>query len=168
MFGDLRTPHDLFEIQLQCLYSAERQLIQILPLLADKAQDSRLRAGFEEHLRETESHMARLHTIGQVLNLDVECASPGPEDEAIHNFLAESQEATQQHAPHELPDSALLATAQRIEHYGIAGYGTAADYAERLGHTQATQLLHQTLAEAQQTHSRLAELTSSYFPPLAG
>jgi ferritin-like metal-binding protein YciE len=159
MFGNLRTPHDLFEIQLQCLYSAESQLIQILPLLVGTAQDSRMRAGFEEHLRETESHMARLHTIGQVLNLDLECASPDAEE--LHNFLAEGREATQ-HAPHELAGSALLATAQRIEHYGIAGYGTAADYAERLGHIQATQLLHQTLAEAQQTHSKLAALASCY------
>jgi ferritin-like metal-binding protein YciE len=160
MFGNLRTPHDLFEIQLQCLYSAERQLVQILPLLADKAQDSRLRAGFEEYLRETQRHMARLHTIGQVLNLDLECTSPDLED--IHNILGSGQEAVPQHAPQELPSSALLATAQRIEHYEIAGYGTAAGYAERLGHTQATQLLHQTLAEAQQTHSRLAELASCY------
>ena len=166
MFGNLRTPHDLFEIQLQCLYSAESQLIQILPLLAGKAQDSRLRAGFEEHLRETESHMARLHTIGQVLNLDLECASPDAEE--MHNFLAEGRKAGPQHAPHELPDSALLATAQCIEHYEIAGYGTAADYAERLGHTQVTQLLHQTLAEAQQTHSKLAALASCYCQPQAG
>jgi ferritin-like metal-binding protein YciE len=162
MFGDLRTPHDLFEIQLQCLYSAERQLVQILPLLANKAQNSQLRAGFEAHLRETEIHLARLHTIGQVLNLDLECVSPNSEE--LHNFLAENHGAAQQHALHEYQDNALLATAQRIEHYEIAGYGTAADYAERLGHTQATQLLHQTLAEAQQTHSRFAELASSYFP----
>jgi ferritin-like metal-binding protein YciE len=167
MFGNLRTPHDLFEIQLQCLYNAERQLTQILPLLADKADDSCLRAGLEEHLRETKSHMARLHTIGQVLNLDLECAGPGPEDEAMHNFLAESQEVAQQRLLQELPGSALLATAQRIEHYEIAGYGTAADYAQRLGHAQATQLLYQTLAEAQQAHSRLAELASSYFPSQA-
>jgi ferritin-like metal-binding protein YciE len=160
MFGDLRTPHDLFEIQLQCLYSAERQLVQILPLLADKAKDSRLRAGFEEHLRKTESHMARLHTIGQVLNLDLECVGPGPEE--LQYYLAENKGVAQQHAPHELPASALLATAQRIEHYEITGYGTAADYAERLGHIQATQLLHQTLAEAQQNHGKLAELASSY------
>jgi ferritin-like metal-binding protein YciE len=165
MFGNLRTPHDLFEIQLQCLYSAERHLVQILPLLAEKAQNSQLRAGFEEHLRETESHLARLHTIGQVLNLDLECASPDPEE--LHNFLAEGQDAIQQHALHGFQDNALLATAQRIEHYEIAGYGTAADYAERLGHTQATQLLHQTLAEAQQTRSRFAELASSYLPPQA-
>lgn len=166
MFGNLRTPHDLFEIQLQCLYSAECQLIKIIPLLADKTQDGRLRAGFEEYLRETENHMARLHTIGQVLNLDLECASPDAEE--MHNFLAEGQEAAPQHVPHELPNSILLATAQRIEHYEIAGYGTAADYAERLGHTQATQLLHQTLAEAQQTRSKLAELANYYCQPQAG
>jgi ferritin-like metal-binding protein YciE len=163
MFGDLRTPHDLFEIQLQCLYNAERQLVQILPLLADKAKDSQLRDGFEAHLRETESHMARLHTIGQVLNLDLECVSPSPEE--LHHFLAESQEMTPQHAADELPASALIATAQRIEHYEVAGYSTAADYATRLGHTQASQLLHQTLAEAQQTHNKLTVMVSSYCQP---
>jgi ferritin-like metal-binding protein YciE len=158
MFGNLRTPHDLFEIQLQCLYSAERQLVQILPLLADQAKDSRVRAGFEEHLRETENHMARLHTIGQVLNLDLECMNY----EDVNGILTDSDGTSLVNTLGEQPDGALLATAQRIEDYEIAGYGTAASYAADLGHTKATELLHQTLVEAQQTHTKLAELASSY------
>lgn len=158
MFGNLRTPHDLFEIQLQCLFNAERQLVQLLPRLADKAEDSSLRAGFEAHLRETESHLARLHTIGQVLNLDLECTSC----EELSGLLVSSPEAVPGSSPDELPNSALLATAQRIENYEIAGYSTAATYAQNLGHIQATELLHQTLAEAQQTYSRLTALASSY------
>jgi ferritin-like metal-binding protein YciE len=158
MFGNLRTLHDLFEIQLQCLYNAERKLVQLLPQLATNAKDSRLRVGFEKQLRETESHMARLHTIGQVLNLDLECTSC----EELANFLAEGTDAALSNTTSEMPDSALLATAQRIEEYEIVGYSTAATYAENLGHSQATELLHQTLAEVQHAHGRLAETVSSY------
>lgn len=158
MFDKLETLDDLFEMQLKDLYSAENQLVKALPMMAEKAKDGRLRAGFERHLRETENQVERLERIGKNLNLDLD----GQTCKAMAGLIAEGQETMSERATDEVMDAALIAASQRIEHYEISGYGTAAHYAERLGHNEAANLLRQTLEEEQLTDTKLNELAKNY------
>ncbi|QIX60194.1 ferritin-like domain-containing protein [Hymenobacter sp. BT18] len=158
MFDKLETLDDLFEMQLKDLYSAENQLLKALPLMAEKAKDGRLRAGFSKHLHETETQVKRLERIGKALNLDLE----GHTCKAMAGLIAEGQETMSERATEEVMDAALIAAAQRIEHYEISGYGTAAHFAGRLGHEQAAELLRQTLDEEQLTDTKLNDLAKNY------
>ena len=157
MFSKLETLDDLFEMQIKDLYSAEHQLVKALPLMAEKAQDPRLRDGFMRHAGETKNHIARLEQIGQGLNVDL----GGHTCKAMEGLIAEGQETMSERATAEVMDAALIAASQRIEHYEISGYGTAAHYAERLGHTEAAGLLRQTLQEEQFTDTKLNDLAKS-------
>ncbi len=158
MFSKLETLDDLFEMQIKDLYSAEHQLVKALPLMAEKAQDSRLRDGFMRHAGETKNHIARLEQIGQGLNVDL----GGHTCKAMEGLIAEGQETMSERATPEVMDAALIAASQRIEHYEISGYGTAAHYAERLGHTESAGLLRQTLQEEQFTDTKLNDLAKNY------
>lgn len=158
MFDKLETLDDLFEMQLKDLYSAETQLVKALPLMAEKAKDGRLRAGFTKHLHETEKQVERLQRIGESLGLDLD----GHTCKAMAGLIAEGQETMSERATDEVMDAALIAAAQRIEHYEISGYGTAAHFADRLGHTQAAELLRQTLDEEQFTDTKLNDLAKNY------
>jgi ferritin-like metal-binding protein YciE len=158
MSDKLETLDDLFELQLKDLYSAETQLVKALPLMAEKAKDGRLRAGLTKHLHETEKQVQRLERIGQKMGL----APGGHTCKAMAGLIAEGQETMSAQAMPEVMDAALIAAAQRIEHYEIAGYGTAAHYADRLGSTQAAALLLQTLDEEQLTDTKLNDLAKNY------
>jgi len=158
MFDKLETLDDLFEMQLKDLYSAETQLVKALPMMVKKAKDSRLRAGFERHLSETENQVERLERIGKKLDLNL----AGHTCKAMAGLIAEGQETMSERATDEVMDAALIAASQRIEHYEISGYGTAAHYAERLGHNEAANLLRQTLSEEQLTDTKLNELAKNY------
>ncbi|TGE16613.1 YciE/YciF ferroxidase family protein [Hymenobacter elongatus] len=158
MFDKLKTLDDLYEMQLKDLYSAEKQLVKALPQMAAAAKDGRLRAGFEHHLRETENQVARLEKIGKAMELDL----GGHTCKAMQGLIAEGQETMSERATDEVMDAALIAASQRIEHYEISGYGTAAHFAERLGHSDAATLLRQTLAEEQLTDTKLNELAKNY------
>jgi ferritin-like metal-binding protein YciE len=158
MFDKLETLDDLFEMQLKDLYSAENQLVKALPLMAEKAKDARLQAGFNRHLHETEKQVERLEKIGKAMGIDLE----GHTYKAMAGLIAEGQETMSERATEEVMDAALIAAAQRIEHYEISGYGTAAHFAERLGNTQAADLLRQTLDEEQLTDTKLNDLAKNY------
>jgi ferritin-like metal-binding protein YciE len=158
MFDKLETLDDLFEMQLKDLYSAENQLVEALPLMAERAKDGRLRAGFTKHLHETEKQIQRLEKIGEALDLDL----GGHTCQAMKGLIAEGQETMSERATEEVMDAALIAAAQRIEHYEISGYGTAAHFAERLGHDHAAELLRQTLDEEQLTDTKLNDLAKNY------
>ncbi len=158
MFDKLETLDDLFEMQLKDLYSAESQLVEALPLMAERAKDGRLRAGFTKHLHETEKQLQRLEKISEALDLDLD----GHTCQAMKGLIAEGQETMSERATEEVMDAALIAAAQRIEHYEISGYGTAAHFAERLGHDEAADLLRQTLDEEQLTDTKLNDLAKNY------
>ncbi|MCR5886949.1 ferritin-like domain-containing protein [Hymenobacter sp. J193] len=158
MFDKLKSLDDLFAEQLKDLYSAETQLVKALPDMASEARDARLRQGFETHLQETINQVSRLEQIGRGLNLDL----TGHTCKAMQGLVAEGKETIAEDATDEVKDAALIAAAQRVEHYEISGYGTAAHYAERLGHTEAASLLRQTLQEEQLTDTKLNDLAKSY------
>jgi ferritin-like metal-binding protein YciE len=156
--GKLNSLEDLFAEQLKDLYSAETQLVKALPMMAQEANDPRLRQAFETHLQETQNQVARLEQIGRGLNVDL----GGHTCKAMQGLVAEGKETLSEDATAEVKDAALIAASQRIEHYEISGYGTARHFAERLGHTEAASLLSQTLQEEQLTDTKLNDLAKGY------
>ena len=151
----LQSLEDVFVEQLADLYSAERQLVQALPKMAQAAQSEELRTAFETHLRQTQDHVSRLEQIFQ----DVEGSIPQEHCEGMEGLIREGDEILQAGGDRTARDAALIAAAQRVEHYEIAGYGTARTLADQLGHDRAEKLLDETLdeeAEADQLLTKIA------------
>jgi ferritin-like metal-binding protein YciE len=142
--------------QIEDLYDAEQRLTSALPKMAEAAHDPMLKSAFQEHLHETEHQVTRLERIFQMLN-----QSPTSETcDAMKGLIKEGEKAIDAEAEPEIRDAALIAAAQRVEHYEIAAYGTARSFAERLGRHDVAQILQETLEEekaADQKLNRLAE-----------
>ena len=158
MSDKLKTLNDLLHEQLRDLYSAEHQLLDVMPDMVSAAKDARLKHAFETHLQQTRNHVARLEQIGQGMNLDLK----GHKCKAMEGLLKEGDDMIHEDATDEVIDAGLIASAQRVEHYEIAGYGTAAHYAERTGNPETAELLRQTLKEEQDTDTSLNQLAKSY------
>jgi len=149
----ISTLQDAYIEQLRDLYSAENQLIKGLPKMAKAAQSEELKAGFEEHLEQTKEHAARLTEIFEELDEK----PTGKKCAAMAGLLEEGDETISEDATPEVRDALLIAAAQRIEHYEIAGYGTVKTYAHLLGHEDAAKLLEETLQEEMETDEKLTE-----------
>lgn len=147
---------ELYVEQLQDLYSAEQQIIKALPKMIDAAQSEELRSGLTEHLEVTKTHASRIETICQELD-----ENPSNEKcKGMEGVLREGSDLVKEVTNPEVRDAAIIAAAQRVEHYEMAGYGTARTYATLLGYDEAANSLEQTLEEekeADQTLSGLAE-----------
>jgi ferritin-like metal-binding protein YciE len=139
----LQSLHDLFVEQLQDLYSAETQLVQALPEMAAAASHEELRDAFEQHLEETRNHVRRLDSIFS----DIGVPASGQTCKGMQGLVAEGREVLSMQGDATVIDAALIAAAQRVEHYEIAAYGTAKTLAGDLDLGDAKDLLDQTLDE---------------------
>jgi ferritin-like metal-binding protein YciE len=147
----------LYVEELKDLYSAEKQLIQALPKMAKKAQNAQLKQAFQQHLEITQTQLERLDRVFEGLG-----KSPrGKKCKAMEGLIEEGKEMMQEDMEPDVMDAALIAAAQRIEHYEIAGYGTVRTYANLLGEKDATKLLQQTLDEEGQADKILTQLAES-------
>ncbi|HSU59323.1 MAG TPA: ferritin-like domain-containing protein [Bryobacteraceae bacterium] len=154
---DLNSFKDLFINQIEDLYDAENRLTKALPKMADAASSSQLKQAIQHHLTETQGHVSRLETIFRELNLE-----PKRETcEAMKGLVAEGEEMIKAKGDPDVKDAALIAAAQRVEHYEISGYGTARAFAKRLGMTQAANLLQQTLSEEEAADRKLNQIAES-------
>jgi ferritin-like metal-binding protein YciE len=153
----LETLQDLYVHELKDLYSAEKQLIRALPKMAKAAKDNKLAAGFEEHLEQTKQHVARLERILS----NHKKSTRGSRCKGMEGIIAEGAEMVEEEADPEVKDAGLISAAQRVEHYEIAGYGTARTYAEMLGDNEGAKLLQTTLGEEEQTDQKLTKLAKS-------
>lgn len=147
----------LYVEELKDLYSAEKQILQALPKMAKKATNPQLKAGFQEHLRQTEEQVKRLDLIFEGLGK----SGRGKKCKGMEGLLEEGKEVMQEDMDEETRDAALIAAAQRVEHYEIAGYGTVRTYAQLLGETEAAKLLQQTLDEEGATDKKLTALAEA-------
>ncbi len=145
----------LYVEQLKDIYSAENQLVEALPKMAKAASSTDLRKAFQAHLQQTKTHVQRIETIFKELNY-----SPnGPKCKAMEGLIEEGAELLEEDdIEPEVLDAALIAAAQRVEHYEIAAYGTVRAYAKQLGHSDAAKTLQSTLDEEYDTDDRLSEL----------
>jgi len=153
----LTTLEDLLTENLKDLYSAENQLVKALPKMAKAASNPDLRAGFEEHLEQTKTHVERLEQVCKELGV----TPKGKKCVAMEGLIEEGKEMIEEDAEDEVRDAGLIAAAQKVEHYEISAYGTARTWAEQLGHDGAAKLLQETLDEEVATDSKLTELATS-------
>ena len=149
--------HDLFIHELQDLYSAEKQILGILPKMTDSASNTMLKEGFKAHYKQTENQVKRLEKIQDDMGIDLE----GSKCKGMEGLIKEGTELMQKDATPEAMDAALISAAQRVEHYEIAGYGTAITYAKLMKHKDAEKLLKETIDEEETNDKKLTELATS-------
>ena len=150
----LESLQELYVEQLKDLHSAEEQIIEALPKMIEKASHAELRQAFEAHLRQTREQLRRLDQIGQRAGQKL----TGHKCKGMAGLLEEGEETLKERADSDVLDAALIAAAQRVEHYEMAGYGCARTYAHLLGLDDDLKLLQQTLDEEGDTDHLLTDL----------
>jgi ferritin-like metal-binding protein YciE len=151
---ELNSLDELFQCELRDLYDAEYRLTDALPKLAEKASSSELKRAFQNHLRETEKHIERLESIFERIGVQAE----REKCDAMVGIIKEGDHVLSATGDGHVIDAALIAAAQRAEHYEIAGYGTARSYARQLGNAYAAELLEQTLDEEKAADEKLTSI----------
>jgi ferritin-like metal-binding protein YciE len=151
---------ELFVQELKDLYSAESQLVKALPKMAKGATNPELRQAFEMHLEETKAQQQRIEEIFESEKLN---GSPrGHKCKGMEGLLEEGSEMLEEDGEENVIDAGLIGAAQRVEHYEIAGYGTAHALAELLGLSKAARLLEQSLKEEEATDKKLTQIAEQY------
>lgn len=151
--------YQLFILELRALYSAETQLLKALPKMAQAASNGDLKQAFLNHLEETKNQVDRLSTIFSSLN-----ESPrGAECEAMKGLIKEGEEIMNSNFSPLVKDAALIAAAQRVEHYEIAGYGAVKTFAKHLELSEAESLLKETLEEEGNANKKLISIAEGSF-----
>lgn len=153
----LNSLRDLLLDELRDLHDAENRLIKALPKMAKAASHEELKEGFQEHLEQTRDHVDRLDRCFKLLGEKAR----GKTCHAMKGLIEEGNEAIQEDAPDAIRDAKMIGAAQRIEHYEIAGYGTARAFAETLGETKVANLLQETLDEEGETNKKLTAIAES-------
>jgi len=159
LFGSptLNSLDDLFVNQLEDLYDAEKRITKALPKMIDAANSSSLKQALQQHLTETEGQVSRLERIFSQLN-----RTPGHETcEAMKGLISEGEDMIKADGVPDVKDAAIIAAAQRVEHYEMAGYGTARTFAQRLGYADAVTLLQSTLQEEMAADKKLTQIAES-------
>jgi ferritin-like metal-binding protein YciE len=144
----------LFVDELKDLYDAEHQITKALPKMQQAAKSDRLKEAFDMHLKQTQQQIKRLEQVFQTVNMQ----ASGKTCKGMQGIIEEGSEMMREDADGDVKDAALIAAAQKVEHYEIAGYGTARTYAEMLGLEQAADLLQETLDEEAETDERLTDI----------
>jgi ferritin-like metal-binding protein YciE len=158
MASKMATLEDLYTDLLKDLYSAEKQLVKALPKMAKNAQSPDLQKAFQEHLRQTEGQVDRIERIFSEMG-----GSPrGKKCVGMEGLVEEGNELLQEDVEPDVLDAGLIAAAQKVEHYEIAGYGTARAWAQRLGYDKAARLLQETLEEESMANEKLTKIAESH------
>ena len=154
---DIKSMDDLFVHTLQDIYYAENQILKSLPDMIEKANNPKLKQGFQAHLNETKNHIKRLEQVfqleGQAVR-SVDCP-------AIDGILEEADDVIGDVDDTEVLDAAVIAAAQAVEHYEITRYGALIAWAKQLGRNDCAKILEQTLQEEKATDKKLTELAES-------
>jgi ferritin-like metal-binding protein YciE len=148
---------DLFLNQLEDLYDAENRIVKALPKMVETAVNPDLKAAFSSHLRQTEGHVQRLESIFNQLGKE-----PKRETcEAMKGLLREAEEMLSAKGDPEVRDAALIAAAQRVEHYEMSGYGSARTFALQLGQHSIARILQTTLEEEAAADKKLTQVAEA-------
>ncbi len=154
---ELETLKDLYVEQLKDLYSAERQLVKALPKMVKAANNQELKAAFQDHLEKTKEHAARIERICDELGV-----SPrGKKCVGMEGLIEEGQELIKENPDPEVLDAGLIAGAQHVEHYEMAGYGCCRTYARQMGYDNQADILQRTLDEEGEADHLLTALAES-------
>ncbi|MBK8986534.1 MAG: ferritin-like domain-containing protein [Chloroflexi bacterium] len=150
----LNSLQDLLVHELNDLYSVEQQLVVALPKMVNAATSLELQDAFGQHLQQTHQHVNRLENIFADLGIN----KTGDECVAMKGLIKESEEAIRSMADTAVRDAALIASAQRVEHYEMAAYGCARTFADKLGYDEVAGLLQQTLNEEGDIDKKLTSI----------
>jgi ferritin-like metal-binding protein YciE len=153
----LTSLEDLLVHELQDIYNAEGQILKALPRMIKAASHPELKSAFEEHRVQTEGQVERLEQVFKLLGIPAK----GKKCEGMAGLLEEGKKTMAEDAEANVMDAALIAAAQKVEHYEIAAYGCVCTYAEMLGHEDVHELLGQTLEEEEETDQKLTALAES-------
>jgi len=148
------TLHDAFIDELRDTYDAERQLTKALPKLAKAASSAPLREAFESHLAETQGQIERLEQVFESLDEKVR----GKHCDGIAGIIEEGKSVMEEDFDDDTMDACLIAAGQRAEHYEMAAYGTLVAWARAMGHSEAADLLQETLDEEKAADEKLSSL----------
>ena len=151
------TLQKLYVEQLKDLYSAEHQILEALPKMIQKATHADLKRGFQEHYQQTEQQVQRLEELSEMIGESL----AGHECKGMKGLVKEGEEAMEEFKDSDVLDAALIAAAQRVEHYEMAGYGCCRTYANLLGFADQATILQRTLDEEGETDKRLTELAET-------
>jgi ferritin-like metal-binding protein YciE len=151
---DIKTLDDLFVHQLRDIYYAEKQIVQAMPEMIEKAKDPGLKQGFEAHLGETKNHVRRLEQVFKMHGVEAK----GVECPAIDGIIEEADEIIGEVDDKKVLDAALIAAAQAVEHYEITRYGTLIAWAKQLGRSDCASVLQENLDEEKAADSKLTSL----------
>jgi ferritin-like metal-binding protein YciE len=154
---------DLLVHELQDIYHAEGQILKALPRMTKAASNPDLKAAFEEHRLQTEGQVQRLEQVFKLLGRPAK----GKKCEGMAGLIEEGKKMMEEEAEPAVKDAALIAAAQKVEHYEIASYGCVCTYAEMLGYDEVHDLLGQNLDEEETTDERLTALAESVINPEA-
>jgi ferritin-like metal-binding protein YciE len=157
------TLHEMLVDELKDLYNAEKQLTRALPKMAKAAENDTLREAIEMHLEETQEQVTRLEDVFASLGEKVK-SKPCP---GMAGIIKEGSETLEEDAEGAVMDAAIIAAAQRAEHYEIGAYGTCIEWARLMGHNEAVALLEQTLDEEKAADKKLTMIAESEINPAA-
>lgn len=153
----IETMENLFLNELSELYNAELQITKALPKMAKRATDPDLKMAFESHLKETEGQIARLDQVFALLDAKVQSEKCN----ALEGLVEETEDLMKHVKNRAVMDAALIAAAQKVEHYEIASYGTLCALGKTLGYTEIVALLHKTLEEEKASDEKLTMIAKS-------
>ena len=154
---NLDSLNKLYIESLKDLYSAEQQILQALPKMIQATTNDKLRTALEDHRQETERQVERLDRIGQMHSTSL----TGHKCKAMEGIVEEGKEVLEANADDAVRDAAIIAAAQRVEHYEMAGYGCSRTYARLLGFDEAAQLLQETLDEEGEADKKLTAIAEA-------
>ena len=154
----MQTLQDLLAHELKDLYSAEKQIIKALPKMIKAATSEDLQEALQNHLEETEQQVTRLDEICEKL----EIPTRGTKCKAMEGLIEEGKEILEEEMEDHVRDAAIIAAAQRVEHYEMAGYGCARTFARQVGHDEIADLLQQTLDEEKAADEKLTQIAMQH------
>jgi ferritin-like metal-binding protein YciE len=155
--AETQTLHDAFLDELKDAYDAEKQLVKALPKIAKAATSTELRQAFVDHLEETQGHVQKLEQVFQTLDEKAK----GKHCDGMAGILEEGKSVMEEDFEGSTLDACLIASAQRVEHYEMAAYGTLVAWSKAMGHNEATDLLQEILDEEKAADEKLTAIAES-------
>jgi ferritin-like metal-binding protein YciE len=146
--------HTLYVKELRDLYHAEKQILKALPKIVDAADSPELREALSNHFRETQTHVTRLERVFQLHNEEAKAETC----KGMEGILDEGKEIVDHDENRQVRNAGIIASAQKVEHYEIAAYGSVRTWAGQMGHTQAAEILQQTLDEENAADAKLTQI----------
>lgn len=153
----MKNLNELFLEELADIYSAEQQLVKALPKMAAGATAPELKSAIETHLSQTQLHVERVEQVFELLDKPPKAETC----KAMEGLIAEGKKMLEEEAEPEVKDAAIIAAAQKVEHYEIASYGTLVTWAQLLNLNQSVSLLEETCSEEKETDEQLTEIAQA-------